>query len=1247
MSITYYANKVRETSITTGNGNMVLSGAPLGFKGFVDGIGADKTLTYHIYRQDTNFEWEIGVGYISSSGGINQLVRQRVVSSSNSNNLVGFTSGTKFIETVISENRINTGLLNLEQKSSSFSAPYAPATYILDASSANITINLPQVDTQSDPILLSFVLSATSGSVYEQSNAIELNPYGTETINGSVSSEYISILSDCLQLFSVPASTGWIKFDPIQDSTNPYGNDGYIQFKYDGAFSGINEFFWDTSSSSLLIGDSGLATADILLASQAGQPVIFNQNLYDKDFRVAGTGTSHLLFVDGGTNTVGINTSSPNDILTINANNKNGIYVYKSGVGPGLVLVNTSASGLATNDIIGSIVFSGLSSSNNPVKYAKISAEVESPIDGSENSNVSIGIMSNGSYEEAAVFSPSGTVLGFNNSNIDGIIIGHASANEGNNIILGYYNNVCGENCSVIGDNTVISSGSFGGAIGSNHAVSGNNIWVIGGENVSVSGDNKIYLAIDNNNYIAILDSGNATFTTLSDSDCLLSIKNKSILTSGIDQSISFSFLNTGAVEKTGLSVYSNINVVTSGQESTTFKVQILNTGVAYDALSLSGSGVVIGYNTTSGNNSIVGYENIIIGSGNSIFGTNIETSGNNNIIVGNNIQCSGSNLNIFGRDNICLDSGNLNVVILGKGNEVNEDNVVSVGIDNANSGLYSFAFGYMNGVHGDYSVGIGESNLVTSNSSVAVGKNNDISSTTLNGSVLAVGIGNNVEISNTGLVVGYLNNIAGSGSIIIGNDCVVSGLDVVSIGYDNDIIGYNSLIFGNHCETSGNNNILIGHNIDYSGSNAVIISGSNMNLSGSSISISGTTTNIVNSSSIVVSGGSASIISTGTNSISGNSFFAYGRLSSIIQSNNSHLVATYPTGIRIQGPSGIQISGSNITSTVSSQNRISIASTGTDIYGSKTSIHCSGFDVNSTSSTNLNVNSSNKIAISSTGVDILGNKILNYVNSGAYSLITSSGINNVSSFGRISDFVDTNNQTIISFTGVDILGSQIKNYVSSSNNQTISSTGIDIIGSSKIRSYVDSQNYINLTSTGLVIRSYEADFIFPYTTSKMAMGHSSPQHTIDIYGDLKVDNPFGGSGIVYIGAPSATGVGQNLVLENNIVKVVTSTEVDQGVSVTTAASAFITLYSSDKEKQFIDPSTFSNVSVILDYISINEGRQFYIRNTSATPTGYVLDIYNWNGSTLLYNLGGVTHSNLGAMFIYDGSNWRLMIAGE
>ena len=530
MSITYYANKIQETTTATGSANLVLAGATLGSRSFVSAIGSDKKLTYYIYRQDTNLEWEIGVGYIMSSGGVNQLVRERVLSSTNANNFVNFQSGTKFIEGIIGENRLNNGLLNLEEKSTSFTAPYSPAVYVIDASVTGVTITLPEVSAADDPILLSFLLKSTIGGAYEQSNAIVLTPYGSETINGSVSSETVTILNDYLQLVSVPSITGWLKLDPVQDSTNPYGNDGYVQFKYDGSFSGVNNFVWHYSSNSLLIGNSGNATADIVLPASSGQTTIFNQRLYDNDLRIAGTGNSHLLFVDGGSNTIGINTSSSYDTLTINSNNKNGVTIYKSGVGPSIVLGNTSNSGLATNGTVATISYSGLNSVNSPVIYSKITTEIESPTSGSEKSLVSIGIMNNGSFEDVAVFAPSGITLGFNNSNIDGTIIGGASSNEGNNVVLGYYNNICGENCAVIGDNCTLSSGTFGGLIGSSHTASGNNIWVIGGENVSVSGNNKIYIATNNDNHFSITNSGNASYTTLTDGNVIFSIKNKSIL---------------------------------------------------------------------------------------------------------------------------------------------------------------------------------------------------------------------------------------------------------------------------------------------------------------------------------------------------------------------------------------------------------------------------------------------------------------------------------------------------------------------------------------------------------------------------------------------------------------------------------------------------------------------------------------------------------------------------------------------
>ena len=167
MSITYYASKIQETSTTNGSGNFVLSGATLGSRSFVGAIGSNKKLAYYIYRRDTNLEWEIGIGYISSGGGVNQLVRERVLSSTNGNNFVSFSSGTKYVESVVADNLINNGFINLEEKSSSFTAPYAPAVYVVDASVTGVTVTLPQVNSEDDPVILSFSNNATSALRFE------------------------------------------------------------------------------------------------------------------------------------------------------------------------------------------------------------------------------------------------------------------------------------------------------------------------------------------------------------------------------------------------------------------------------------------------------------------------------------------------------------------------------------------------------------------------------------------------------------------------------------------------------------------------------------------------------------------------------------------------------------------------------------------------------------------------------------------------------------------------------------------------------------------------------------------------------------------------------------------------------------------------------------------------------------------------------------------------------------------------
>tara|TARA_B110000285_G_scaffold117559_1_gene133238 strand:+ start:246 stop:761 length:516 start_codon:yes stop_codon:yes gene_type:complete len=85
-------DRVKEISTTIGTGTLTLGGNQTGFETFSAGIGASNTTYYAIYNQDTN-QWEVGLGTLNA--GATTLARTTVITSSNSDNLVDFTSGTK------------------------------------------------------------------------------------------------------------------------------------------------------------------------------------------------------------------------------------------------------------------------------------------------------------------------------------------------------------------------------------------------------------------------------------------------------------------------------------------------------------------------------------------------------------------------------------------------------------------------------------------------------------------------------------------------------------------------------------------------------------------------------------------------------------------------------------------------------------------------------------------------------------------------------------------------------------------------------------------------------------------------------------------------------------------------------------------------------------------------------------------------------------------------------------------------
>ena len=97
------ADRVLETTTTTGTGTINLGGAVTNFETFASNLSNSDT-TYYAIVDNTNGDFEVGLGTFST-GSPNTLARTTPISSSNSNSAVNFGAGTKdvFITTPASK----------------------------------------------------------------------------------------------------------------------------------------------------------------------------------------------------------------------------------------------------------------------------------------------------------------------------------------------------------------------------------------------------------------------------------------------------------------------------------------------------------------------------------------------------------------------------------------------------------------------------------------------------------------------------------------------------------------------------------------------------------------------------------------------------------------------------------------------------------------------------------------------------------------------------------------------------------------------------------------------------------------------------------------------------------------------------------------------------------------------------------------------------------------------------------------
>ena len=85
-------DRVKETTTTTGTGDITFAGAATGFETFASGIGNSNT-TYYAIALKGGSECEVGLGTLSADS--STMARTTIISSSNSDNAVNFSAGTK------------------------------------------------------------------------------------------------------------------------------------------------------------------------------------------------------------------------------------------------------------------------------------------------------------------------------------------------------------------------------------------------------------------------------------------------------------------------------------------------------------------------------------------------------------------------------------------------------------------------------------------------------------------------------------------------------------------------------------------------------------------------------------------------------------------------------------------------------------------------------------------------------------------------------------------------------------------------------------------------------------------------------------------------------------------------------------------------------------------------------------------------------------------------------------------------
>jgi hypothetical protein len=226
------ADRVQETTTTTGTGTITLAGAVSGYQSF--SVVGNGNTTYYTIADQAGSNWEVGIGTYTSSG--TTLARTTVLASSNSGSLVNFTSGTKNVfVTYPAGYAVNTqtGTATTASKVSNALTAGTGVSYSSGTTfdgSAAITINIGQAVATSSNVQFNSLGVGTAGST----TAGEIRATNNVTAYYSSDVKFKENIQSSTGASEIVRSIGGDYFDWTEEYIAEHGGeDGYFIQKED------------------------------------------------------------------------------------------------------------------------------------------------------------------------------------------------------------------------------------------------------------------------------------------------------------------------------------------------------------------------------------------------------------------------------------------------------------------------------------------------------------------------------------------------------------------------------------------------------------------------------------------------------------------------------------------------------------------------------------------------------------------------------------------------------------------------------------------------------------------------------------------------------------------------------------------------------------------------------------------------------------------------------------------------------